>query len=201
MPDEARSPEPDDPLPAAPQWAEPVPESNLSLRPVTPVLDPWRRMFDCGDEDINKIIRKATWYEGPRSPVRAIQFGTEDAVVGYVLMGLNRLEHPTQSSRAKKLYLYLDLMSVSVSFRGPAPGARPNERYSDVILRHVVEVMAPMYPKIVGLYAITREDNQPARELLERAHFVLDADPGFRDAMTGAESVLYRLLAPAAASA
>jgi hypothetical protein len=165
----------------------------LFLRPTTPSTDPWRREFDCGSDDINEIIRNATWYEGPQTAVRAIQFGTVDHVVGYIVMGLNRLEYPGRLSKPKRLYLYLDAIGVSLGFREMAPGARRGARYSDVMLRHVIEVMAPAYPTIVGLYAIVREENVPAIDLLTRAQFDVDSDPSFRDAVTGMESLLYRL--------
>jgi hypothetical protein len=185
-----------------PTWDEPVAESFLFMRATTPVDDPWRRYFDCGSKQINDVIRRATWYVDRRTPVRAMQYGTAEAIVGYALIGLQRAPHPSRRSRSKKLYLYVDYLAVSVDFRSEAPGARPREHYSDVMLRHVVDVIAPYYAPvgIVGLYAITQEANRGAIKLLARHGFVPDSDPAFDDARTGDRSVLYRRLLPAAES-
>ena len=182
-----------DPLPIR------VPNSAMTAQPVTPVGDDRRRAFNCGSGpfalEVRDAIRRATWFSAEPS-LRAIRFDRGDETVGYAVMIVERWVHPTWKSRPKEAYLYLEWVAVSVHFRGQDPAARPGERFSDVILRHVTEEIAPRYPQIVGVLGIVRSGNVPAISLLARHGFAADEGGPFNDRLTGAPSMIYRMLLP-----
>ncbi len=176
-----------------------VPNSALVAQPVTPTSDDRRSSFDCGSDafalEVRDAIRRATWFATEPS-LRAIRFDRADDTVGYAVMALERWEHPTWKSQPKAVYLYLEWLAVSVHFRAIDHDARPGERFSDVMLRHVVEGVAPLFPHVIGVLCIVRIGNLPAIRLLRRHGFSADEGGPFNDARTGAPSVIYRILLP-----
>lgn len=190
---------------AVPAWEEDVPESSLGYR-IPPRSDEWRLDFDCGDgpfaDEVRDMLAHGQWYDWDPAP-QIYEFGTDEAVIAFLIVGVLKAPHPTRTSTQKKVYVTLDYIAVGRSFQGEKDtAARPEERFADVIMRHVEDGLFPLFAgrnrrkmrgrNAVGLYAIVRVGNIAACRLLERHGFAADADGPFRDGQTQQPSILYR---------
>ncbi len=152
--------------------------------------------FECGDEphaiEMRDFFQARGWsgkaLNFPR-PSRCLQFGTLDAIVGYVAFVIQERPYPTFKGKKKRDYLLIAQMAIVTGFQGirdPDGTATYAREIFDELKRIAQQ------EKCAGLYLNVRKENGKARACYEKAGFKADGEY-LSPHMPGAEMIRYRL--------
>jgi hypothetical protein len=163
-------------------WTNGVVNSSLSYREADPD-DSDLDSFDAGDgefaEEINRFFRGRGWVRIPEAI--CFQFGTHDEIVGYIVIGVRDLGHPTMDSAEIEQYLVIYVAGVAGSAQGlPDPGARTGHEDGKatfaVSMLQAVEADFARPARVAGLMLNVRAFNERAIGFYEKLHFEFDPE-------------------------
>jgi hypothetical protein len=182
-------------------WDHRISNSDMGVRVVGPLDIDDLRTFDCVGStetpsavEVRDFIRAAPWLKEGDGAV-GWQFGWGDAVVGYAVIRYWPFPHPGHASLDERPYVYVQVLAIDKDFQGQRDRVSGEKLWS-VMMRGIEELAARFIPvdgrEPLGIYGIVREDNMPARHVLEHSGYSPDPAGPFRDSGTRHRSLVFR---------